>query len=103
MSEEAKVAQATINPIQAKDIRLGRRKREVIVPLPKPPGMHFPEFESVDPVVLKAQSVEHAITCARKVIAMKGRLPHTEQALDLLSMAYAIEHYVNKGMNHEQE
>ncbi len=94
---EARVAQAAIDPIQAKDIRLGRsKKREVIVPLPKLLGLHFPEFESVDPVVLKPESVEHALVCARRVIAAMGQLPHTEQALDILTMAYAIEHYANK-------
>lgn len=97
MSEEGKTVQASIDPIKAKDIRLGRsKKREVIVPLPKPPGLHFPEFESVGPVVLKPESVERALVCARRVIAVMGQLPHTEQALDILTMAYAIEHFTNK-------
>lgn len=83
------VFQATIAPIEANKIRLDR----LTVPVPAPPGVHVPEIVSHSPLVMGEKTLEHARTCAERVIERMGNLPHSAEAGDLLSMAYAILHY----------
>ena len=85
------VVQATIAPIEAKNLRIDR-----LVPIPAPEGVHVPEIVSHSPLVMSQRTIDHARECAKKAVERMANLPHSVEAGDLLAMAYTILHFTGK-------
>lgn len=93
------IVQGTIGPITARKIRIDKLlEAPVTVQVPVPPadGVFAPQFVSQDPIVMTPETVQHAVSCAKRVVAIMGKLPNTPEAGDLVTMAFAILHYENK-------
>lgn len=104
-SDGPRVVVGHIQPIQAKDLRLGGAGTVVGVGeaitvdagplLAKALGIFTPTL--VDDVHVDAATVERAGEIAERLIARMSSLPWTEQASDLLTLALTIRHFRNGG------
>ena len=84
----SKIVTANISPIKVKDLK---NLFTLQVPLIYP-EIHCPQVDSSSGIVGQ-KTLDHAFECAQRIIDSMETLPHTEQAGDLLAMAYAIKHY----------
>ena len=89
ISIKSVIVEGSINPIKADEINL---ERVFQVPL-KIAGIHEIAIESHVPLVIGQTTLDHARACAERLVSNMANLPVTEQAADLLSMAYAVLHY----------
>ena len=92
---EPKISVGYMEPIRADRLRL-----DFAFQLP---GVHSTKLECENPVVVAQESLDHARVCAQRVIDGLENFPHTEQAGDLIAMAYAILHYAGNPAEVDEE
>lgn len=107
-----------IQPIQFKDVRIGKadavaKGSALYLPNFVTPPQLIPGTEAKDdngnPIPGTGDVVPETVECvpltlekageaARRVVAMQSKLPLNESSVDVLNLAYAILHYENKGV-----
>lgn len=88
-----KIVQGTISPITVDKLNLKAFENLTVEVLVKDPSIFIPTFESLDPVVVTEETLQHAAEVAAQILNMIDSLPATSLSGDLITLAMAVMHY----------